>query len=138
MFTRKILIVIVVFCSNFIEAQNLTTGAAINKAGRQRMLSQRMAKNYMAIGAGIKIEDALRELDESSSSFNENLRDLENYSKNKDTSDAIAFVSVLWSNFRTGVLSKTDIDAAEKIIADDDSLMKILETYKFILKTKKP
>lgn len=120
----KNILFLLLFCSAIVaEAQNLSTGTAINKAGRQRMLSQRMAKNYLALGAGVRTEDAMRELDEASSAFNENLRDLEVYSKNKETTDALAFVSILWSNFRTNVLSTPDLESAEKIIVDANNLM---------------
>ena len=42
--------------TNFTFCQNMTLGSAINKAGRQRMLSQRMAKDYLLIGAEVRIE----------------------------------------------------------------------------------
>ena len=46
-------------------ADNITDlGDAINKAGRQRMLSQRMAKSYLAQAMGVEAELANRSLQE--------------------------------------------------------------------------
>jgi nitrate/nitrite-specific signal transduction histidine kinase len=117
------LLLFLILNSTIVEAQNLTTGAAINKAGRQRMLTQRMAKDYLSIGAGIKVEEAARELDEASSMFNESLRDLEIYSKNKETTDALNFVSMLWAKFRLSVLSTPDVETAGVVITDANNLM---------------
>jgi nitrate/nitrite-specific signal transduction histidine kinase len=47
------------------EAGSLSIGAAINKAGRQRMLSQRMAKAYAMQSAGVMPERAGLLLDSS-------------------------------------------------------------------------
>jgi hypothetical protein len=42
------------------RAQVLDLNDAINKAGRQRMLSQRMAKAYLALGQGVASADPKR------------------------------------------------------------------------------
>ena len=46
-------------------AQVASMGDAINKAGRQRMLSQRMGKAWLSLGQGIQTESARRVLDQS-------------------------------------------------------------------------
>lgn len=49
--------------------QVINNAEAINKSGRQRMLSQRMIKSYLMIGAGIKVGMAQQQLDDSVALF---------------------------------------------------------------------
>ena len=50
--------------------------AAINKAGRQRMLSQRMAKAYFQIGQKIDVDRSKKVLDSSVAAFDRQLIEL--------------------------------------------------------------
>ena len=47
------------------SAQIADINSAINKAGRQRMLSQRMAKAYFQLGQTVDVERSQRVLDSS-------------------------------------------------------------------------
>ena len=51
--------------------EGLTDAEAVNQAGRQRMLSQRITKAYLMIGADIKPALAQRQLDSSIALFEE-------------------------------------------------------------------
>ena len=57
----------------------LTLVAAINTAGLQRMLTQRIGKAYSQIGIGANPESSHQELQESVASFDENLAALEEF-----------------------------------------------------------
>ena len=70
------------------HAQVSNLGDAINKAGRQRMLSQRMAKAWMGLGQGIKVESARRVLDQSMSLFDRQLTELKAFAPAGDLSVA--------------------------------------------------
>ena len=59
--------------SKIVIAQQRNLSQSINQAGLQRMLSQRMAKNYILLSQGIDAQAAADELDESSAVFEENL-----------------------------------------------------------------
>jgi len=50
-------------------AQITDLNSAINKAGRQRMLSQRMAKAYFQIGQQVEVDRSKKILDASVSLF---------------------------------------------------------------------
>lgn len=119
----KTLLFFLFFTMNCAIAQTISTGAAINRAGKQRSLVIKMAKDYVAIGSGVKVETAMQELDEAASTFNENLRDLQIYSKNKETTDAINFTGVLWAKFRINVMQTPDVDSAEKIMNEANYLV---------------
>ena len=69
----------------FASSQTLTSAQAINKSGRQRAISQRIAKDYLMILAGIKTEEATKDLEEYSSIFNENIYDLTLYVESRET-----------------------------------------------------
>ena len=65
-------------------AQINDINSAINKAGRQRMLSQRMAKAYFQIGQGVDIERSKKILDTSVATFDRQLVELKNYAPTPD------------------------------------------------------
>jgi nitrate/nitrite-specific signal transduction histidine kinase len=114
-------LLILVFCAT-LSAQTISVASAINKAGRQRMLCQRMAKDYVAIGSQVRADEAARELDESSSVFNENYNDLMQFAKNKETKDALEVVGVLWSKFRLKALGTSNPEDAATIMNDANAL----------------
>ncbi|MDE2440420.1 MAG: type IV pili methyl-accepting chemotaxis transducer N-terminal domain-containing protein, partial [Betaproteobacteria bacterium] len=61
------------------QAQISDINAAINKAGRQRMLSQRMAKAYFQVGQEVDVERSKKLLDSSVAAFDRQLVELKNY-----------------------------------------------------------
>lgn len=61
------------------HAQITDINAAINKAGRERMLSQRMAKAYLQLGQNIDTDRSRRILDASIATFDRQLVELKNY-----------------------------------------------------------
>jgi Type IV pili methyl-accepting chemotaxis transducer N-term len=104
------------------NSQTLSLGSAINKAGKQRMLVQRMTKDYMAIGAGVKVEESATDIDDVTALFNENHRDLVNFAKYQEIKDALGYVNELWAKFRLKMASNPDIVNAEVIISDANLL----------------
>lgn len=61
------------------QAQIANVNEAINKAGRQRMLSQRMAKAYLQVGQDIDADRSKKILDGSISLFDRQLVELKNF-----------------------------------------------------------
>lgn len=108
---------------NSADAQNLTVAKAINMAGRQRMLVNKMAKSYMAIGGNIRASEASKDLDEISATFNENQRELTNFARSKETKDAIAIANSIWSDYRMRLTSEPQIANAESVIFDSKKLV---------------
>ena len=50
----------------------ISDAEAVNRAGMQRMLSQRIAKNYLMIGTDTRVDLAASQLDSSIASLEEN------------------------------------------------------------------
>ena len=83
------------------HAQVSSLGDAINKAGRQRMLSQRMAKAWMGLGQGVEAESARRVLDQSMALFDRQLAELKAYAPAGDTRDTYVQLESAWSGYKT-------------------------------------
>ncbi|MEM6319975.1 MAG: type IV pili methyl-accepting chemotaxis transducer N-terminal domain-containing protein [Bacteroidota bacterium] len=107
-----------------VQAQELTIGEAINKAGRQRMLSQRMAKCYIMLGANIKADAASKELDAAMSLFEEQFLELEEYSPSSKVGKALGEVYELWMPFRLKILEEPTKENAALLISESTELLK--------------
>ena len=68
----------------------LTLGAAINKAGRQRMLSQRMAKAYAQMGLGLLPDRAFKIMNESMTLFDAHQTELAAFAPTADIAKTYA------------------------------------------------
>jgi len=117
---------IIVFMIPFygIIAQGLTINSAINKAGRQRMLTQRMTKDYLMIGAGVKVESAQKELDNAVALFEEQFLELEEFAPTDQIADSLERVNKLWMDFRMEIVSVPDKEKAVLMINKANTLLK--------------
>ena len=71
---------------------------AINKAGRQRMLSQRIAKSYLALVQGIETSSAQATLDKSLALFDRQLVELRAYAPNTEIREVYSRLDAGWSD----------------------------------------
>lgn len=78
----------------------LDNAAAVNIAGRQRMLSQRMVKAYLMLGQDIAAEDARRTLRESIDQFESQLAVLKTYIPTAGVEQALVTLETAWSQCR--------------------------------------
>ncbi len=115
--------VLLLFLGAGLTAQELTNAEAINKAGRQRMLSQRMMKDYLMIGAGVKVDAAKKELDGAVALFEEQFLELQDFAPNKDIEKALETVENLWMPFRMAVVSEPNKADAAKLINSSNELL---------------
>jgi nitrate/nitrite-specific signal transduction histidine kinase len=121
----KILFSIIIFSSlMFLDVSGMDINEAINKAGRQRMLTQRMTKDYLMIGSGIKVEAAQKELDGAVALFEEQYLELEDFAPTQQIADSLEKVNNLWSVFRMEIVSKPDINVAADMINKANALLK--------------
>jgi len=84
----------------WVAAQVSDLNAAINKAGRERMLSQRMAKAYLQLGQGIDGARSQRVLDASIALFDRQLVELKNYAPNAETRDTSLKLEKAWIAYK--------------------------------------
>ncbi len=83
-----------------VHAQVSDLGDAINKAGRQRMLSQRMGKAWLALVHGIEKSSAQSALDKSMALFDRQLVELKAYAATADIRDTYSKLESSWSGYK--------------------------------------
>src|SRR5512139_213525 len=81
-------------------ATRMDTASAVNLVGRQRMLSQRMAKAYLMLGQGIAADDARAILRESIREFESNLATLKAFQPTPTVRSALANLEGVWKQCR--------------------------------------
>ncbi|WP_198559793.1 type IV pili methyl-accepting chemotaxis transducer N-terminal domain-containing protein [Colwellia sp. 12G3] len=121
--------------SKVVIAQQLNISQSINQAGLQRMLSQRMAKNYILLSQDIDAQAAAEELDESSALFEENLFQLNNSITNDESKLALKKLKNNWYAFRQFVLSEANKDQTAQVV--DRSTLLLTSAHALVLSLEK-
>ncbi len=99
-------------------------GDAINKAGRQRMLSQRMAKAYCQIGLGILPGRSEKILEQSQQRFSEQLAELKAYAPTTDIKESYAELDKLWQQYNKLLSGKPSLDNARLIASLNEDVLR--------------
>jgi PilJ/NarX-like methyl-accepting chemotaxis transducer len=108
-------------------AEELTASAAINKAGRQRMLSQRIAKSYCQLGLEVMPSASARQLDDSVTLYELQLAELRRFATTKPLRDAVAAMEKAWKPFRTAATGAVSREACGKLARQSDELLKLAQ-----------
>jgi nitrate/nitrite-specific signal transduction histidine kinase len=105
-------------------AQVINLNDAINKAGRQRMLSQRMAKGYMALGLGVMADTADRTLSTSMALFDRQLIELKVFSPTPEIKSTYQQLESKWSDFKGALVgAKPTTQGAANVIQLSNSVL---------------
>lgn len=91
---------------------SLSPVQAINKAGRQRMLAQRLAKAYAMIGQDILSDRGQAILQESAVLFDRQLAELDAYAPTDDVRKAVAHLERAWRPYRSALSAVPNAKAA--------------------------
>jgi hypothetical protein len=75
---------------------NLTDGAAINKAGRQRMLSERIVKAYIQLSMEVDMQKAQQQFTDAQKLFTDQLQELKNYAPTTGITHKLEAVETQW------------------------------------------
>ncbi len=86
------------------RAQVVDLNDAINKAGRQRMLSQRMAKAWLALLQGVSENAAKRALDTSLALFDRQHTELKAYAATPGLRDTYQQMETVWGAYKTALV----------------------------------
>ncbi|WP_456403976.1 type IV pili methyl-accepting chemotaxis transducer N-terminal domain-containing protein [Thiolapillus sp.] len=109
---------------------NLTMGDAINKAGRQRMLSQRIVKAYALVGQKVMLS-ANMQLRDAVVLFEKQLAELTDFAATDEEKKTIEEVSRLWEKYKKLATAKPTKAKAEQLTAMSDEVL--AKAHKFVL-----
>jgi len=82
-------------------AQVASLNDAINKAGQQRMLSQRMSKAYLALGLDVALHKAQDVINESMAKFDRQLVELSAFAPGADIKATYSQLGQVWTEYKT-------------------------------------
>lgn len=107
-------------------AQISDINSAINKAGRQRMLSQRMAKAYFQIGQQIDVDRSRKILDGSISVFDRQLVELKNYAPTPEIKDTYLKLEKSWLAYKDVLVGATPSpENGRKVLAISEEVLEL-------------
>jgi hypothetical protein len=110
------------------RAQINDVGEAINKAGRQRMLSQRMSKAWLALGQQVEPDKADKVLAESMALFDRQLIELKAFAPTPEIRATYAQLDPIWSDFKTALVgSAPSQNATATVLALDAQVLKLAQ-----------
>ena len=101
----------------------MTLSAAINKAGRQRMLSQRIVKAYCQIGLKVQADKAKAILENSVNLFDAQLAELQQIAGKPEIQEALAKEAALWGELRPVAVAPASRDGARKLMELNEALL---------------
>src|SRR5690606_13837 len=78
----------------------ISDAEAVNRAGLQRMLGQRIARSYLMLGTETRTELAQAQLDSSIASVEENSQLLGDYAPSAAIRNAVGEAGLTWQQFR--------------------------------------
>jgi len=116
------IIAVSLICENA-SAEPMTLNNAINKAGRQRMLSQRIAKAYCQIGLNTRRDEAAKELEQSVRLFDAQFAELNEFAPNPKISDALATVKMKWAPFKAMVTKPYSRENVVRLVDLNEELL---------------
>jgi nitrate/nitrite-specific signal transduction histidine kinase len=102
-------------------AQINSLNDAINKAGRQRMLSQRMAKAWLALGQGIEPKRAEKVLFDSMALFDRQFVELKAYAPTPAIKATYAEMEEPWANYKGALVGSAPDRSAAPILLGLDA-----------------
>ncbi|USF86292.1 type IV pili methyl-accepting chemotaxis transducer N-terminal domain-containing protein [Candidatus Endoriftia persephone] len=96
---------------------------AINKAGMQRMLTQRMLMDYALIGQGIKYQQPGADLKETIALFERHLQELTAFPVNDEVNKALKAVTTQWHALKPVLTATPDRNQAASLRDEMDRLL---------------
>lgn len=105
---------------------------AINEAGRQRMLTQRILKIYSQIGLGIRPELSRKELKNSVALFDMQLERLSSIASEPELQEALGTIHNLWQPYKRLATGKVALEYARQLLRTSEELL--YESHKLVMR----
>lgn len=112
-----------------VSAQVTDLNDAINKAGRQRMLSQRVVKAYLALGLQVQTAQATKVLDQSMALFDRQLMELKAYAPTAPIRETYTQLESQWSVLKSLLVGAApNAGNAAKLLTQDGAVLTLANT----------
>ena len=121
---KKYLTLLLLACTALVSVPSLaqlSDSEAMNMAGLQRSLTQRMAKNYLMIGADVRVDAAQRQLQETIQRFDASHKALSEYAPNAEIKAALARIDGTWATYRQQLEAKPEQAKAAQMFRQEDA-----------------
>ncbi len=112
-------------------AAKLTLAEGINKAGRQRMLTQRIVKAYCQMGMELRYRKSEKQLNAAIHLFDAQLDELQQFAITTEIKNGLTKVNDLWDGVKTTVSSGVKREKIEQLRADAEELL--IASHKIVL-----
>lgn len=100
-----------------------TLSSAINKAGRQRMLTQRIVKAYCLVGMKVQSSRHKKQLKGALKLFESQLAELKVFAPSAEVADGLAKVEELWRPFKAVAAKPATREGAKKLLEMNDYVL---------------
>ncbi|TET87695.1 MAG: hypothetical protein E3J96_04955 [Sulfurovum sp.] len=97
---------------------------AVDIAGKQRMFTQRMLKDYAMVGMGNTFGKPDEDLKKVADTFQDHMESLLSYTKNDETKKSIEKVKTLWVPLQQTLSEAPSKEKVEKLQEDSETLLK--------------
>lgn len=121
-----IFILIISFSGNLFA---LTMAKAIDEAGRQRMLSQKMAKAFFMRAIKGDSSSARYQMDISTERFEYNLQELKEFEPAASLRPQLAALEILWREYQFALVQPVTASSAERVLSLSDGLLREAHQY---------
>lgn len=110
------------------QAQISDPNVAVNKAGRQRMLSQRIAKAYFQIAQQVDLDRSKKIMDNSVAVFDRQLVELKNYAPTPEIKATYSKLETVWLAYKDTLLgAKPSPEAGRKVLELSEQVLSLAD-----------
>jgi len=121
--TFTLMTMFILFSTNLLAQDNSQELELINIAAKQRMLSQRIAKDYLYVHKNIAMSRTERELETSLKNFFESHKFLVQAIKNEEINNILEFVELSSNDFNQTINKPFTLDNAQLVLDLSESML---------------
>lgn len=118
-----------------LSPENATIPVAVNLAGKQKMLLQRMTKAYMYLYANVQMDAARSEMNSSVVLFEENFKVIKDDINDKRIDVALARINSLWPKYKSTITAKASAENAKELLKGNSELLESCQDLVAVLET---
>ena len=114
-----------IVCAVSLQALEIgTLSQAVDVAGKQRMYTQRMLKDYAMIGLGNSFGDPQKDLQRIMADFEDHLDALITFNQDPKTEESLRKVKQMWQPIKQALAQKPSLERAAQMQEDLEALLK--------------